>query len=303
MAENSPDQILLAIMTRLASVAAFSLMNAALKLAEAGGAHLAETLFFRQTLGLLPVTLWIAAGPGLASIRTARIGAHVLRTAMGLFSMCFVFTTILLLPLAESTTILFTLPLWATILGALVLREEVGWHRWGAVAAGFAGVLVITKPGGGMAGWGIVTGLTGAFLSAAVAILLRQIGKTEQPATTVFWFSALSVPPTAIGFALYAQPHSAMIWGWLILVGVLGGVAQLFMTSSLKFGPVSVVVPMDYTGLIWATLLGWLLFGALPTMATWLGAPIIIASGLYIVWREHVRRRDMTRAAIAAAGE
>lgn len=299
MTAPSSDRIALAIVLRLASVFVFAVMNAVIKLAEAGGAHLAETMFFRQTFALVPVTLWIAAGPGLATIRTARIGAHALRTAMGLVSMCFVFTTILLLPLAESTTLQFTLPIWATILGAVVLGERVGWHRWGAVVMGFAGVLIITQPGAGMGGWGIATGLVGALLAASVSILLRQIGKTEGAATTVFWFSALSVPPTGIAFVFSATPHPLSTWGLLVLVGICGGIAQLFMTAALKFAPVSLVVPMDYTGLVWATLFGWALFDVLPGWATLAGAPFVIGSGLYIVWRERVRARAATERAIA----
>ena len=172
-------------------------------------------------------------------------------------------------------------------------------HRWGAVIMGFVGVLIITQPGAGMAGWGIATGLIGALLSAGVSILLRQIGKTEGAATTVFWFSALSVPPTAIAFAITASPHPAQTWLLLALVGMCGGIAQMLMTASLKLGPVSLVVPMDYTGLVWATLFGWVLFDVLPGWSTWLGAPFVIGSGLYIVWREHVRRRGETTQAIA----
>ena len=118
--------------------------------------------------------------------------------------------------------------------------------------------------------------------------------------TTVFWFSALSVLPLGIVYAFVAQPHDAIGWCLLASVGILGGIAQIFMTSSIRYGPVSLVVPMDYSSLIWATLFGWLLFDVLPTPMTWIGAPIIIASGLYIVWREHVRRRPTTDKAVSA---
>lgn len=294
MNEAAPDRVMLAIALRLCSVVCFAVMGALIKLAEARGAHLAEAMFFRQTFALLPVTIFIAAGPGLASVRTERIGAHVLRTALGLISMCFVFGTILLLPLAESTTLQFTLPIFATLLGALLLKEQVGRHRWAAVVLGFVGVLIITRPGAGMASWGVITGLMGALLSAGVSILLRQIGKTEGAATTVFWFSALSVPPTAIAFALTASAHPWLTWLLLALVGICGGIAQLFMTAALKFAPVSLVVPMDYTALIWATIFGYALFGVLPGWSTWVGAPFVIGSGLYIVWRERVRARAQT---------
>jgi len=297
--ENN-DRILFAVAIRLASAALFSSMTALIKLAEAGGAHLAEVLFFRQTFALPLVALWIAMGPGLGSIRTRRFGAHVSRTVIGLLSMCFMFSTILLLPLAESTTMQFTLPIFATILGALILREPTGWHRWAAVIAGFIGVLIVTQPGTGhIASLGIVTGLLAGLLSASVSILLRQISRTESAATIVFWFSTLSIPPLGIAFALFWQPHSLSTWLLLVAVGLTGGAAQLCMTAALRAGPVSLVVPMDYTGLIWAALYGWLLFGALPDAATWLGAPVIIASGLYIVWREHRLHRERTDRAVA----
>ncbi|WP_375288020.1 DMT family transporter [Sphingomonas sp.] len=295
------DNILRAIGLRLASVALFGVMNVLIKLAEAGGAALPEILFWRQFGASWLVIGVVLAGPGLASLRTARFGAHVGRAAVGLVSMGCTFTALILLPLAEATTLGFSMPIFATILGALVLGEPTGWRRWAAVLVGFAGVLIVAQPGSGhfpLAG--AVFGIAAAILVATVSILLRQIGRTEAPLTTVFWFSVLSLPPLGLLYAFYAQEHPPTVWLLLVGLGLAGGAGQIVMTSSLRLGSVSAVVPMDYTALIWATLFGWLAFDHLPTRATWIGAAVIVASGLYIVWREHLRRQEETRQALGA---
>ena len=135
-----PDRLFPAILSRLTSVIAFVTMGALIKIAETRGARLGELLFFRQLFALPVVVIAVMAGPGLATLRTNRIGSHVLRTVIGLTSMAFMFTTVMLLPLAESTTIQFTVPIFATILGALILKEPTGWHRWGAVIAPISGI-------------------------------------------------------------------------------------------------------------------------------------------------------------------
>ncbi len=284
------DQIYKGLALRLFAIACLATMSALIKLAEARGAGLVETMFHRQLWAVPLVTAWVAAGPGLASIRTTRFGAHVARTAVGLTGMVFTFGSVLLLPLAEATTLQFTAPIFATILGALVLREHIGWHRWGAVVVGFAGVLIVAQPGSGhFPLYGAVVGLMAALFVAIVAIVLRQIGRTESAGTTVFWFSVLSVPPLGLAYLFQLQPHDWGTWAILIGIGLVGGVGQLALTGAVRFAPVSAVVPMDYSSLIWGTLYGWLLFGVWPTAWTWIGAPVIIASGLYIVWRERTR--------------
>jgi drug/metabolite transporter (DMT)-like permease len=296
------DRILPAIALRLLSVVFFALMNAAIKLAEQAGASVVEILFFRQFGAAMLVSAVIVAGPGLRSVATQRLPAHVVRAVVGLSAMAMTFNGILALPLAEATTIGFTVPIFATIFGAIVLREPTGVWRWAAVTAGFVGVLIVAAPGLASSGGhfplrGAGFALAGAFGTACVTILLRQIGKTEGALTTVFWFSVLSLVPLSLFYAPVAQAHGAAGWAALAAIGVLGGCAQIAMTNSLRLGPVAVVVPMDYSSLLWATLLGWLLFDTLPAAATWLGAPVIIASGLVIVWREAVRRRQETLAA------
>jgi drug/metabolite transporter (DMT)-like permease len=286
------DRVAVAVTLRLVSAACMATMSAFIKLAEAGGAHLVEILFVRQALGIPLVGAVLALGPGLGTIRTRRFGAHVVRAGVGLASMVCLFTGVMLLPLAESTTLAFTVPIFATLLGALVLKEPTGWHRRGAVLTGFAGVLIVAQPGSGhFPLWGAVAGIAAAFLTAVASILLRQIGRTEHPFSTVFWFATLSTLPLGIAFALHHGHHPATTWLWLIGIGLCGNCAQLAMTASLKHGSVSLVVPMDYSSLIWATFYGWLLFAVLPDTATWLGAPLIVASGLYIVHREHRLRR------------
>jgi drug/metabolite transporter (DMT)-like permease len=294
------DHILKGILLRLFAVACLATMSALIKLAETRGAGLAETMFHRQLWAVPLVTAWIAAGPGLGSIRTRRFGAHVSRTAVGLTGMVFTFGSVLLLPLAEATTFQFTVPIFATILGALVLKEPTGWHRWGAVLVGFVGVLIVAQPGSAhIALSGAAVGLLAALFVAIVAILLRQIGKTEATGTTVFWFSVLSLPVLAVPYAFQLKAHDLGTWAILVGIGLIGGIGQLALTGSVRHAPVSAVVPMDYSSLIWGTLYGWLLFGMWPSGWTWVGAPVIIASGLYIVWRE--RRRGIAEPAVTGA--
>jgi drug/metabolite transporter (DMT)-like permease len=300
-ATPAPDRLILAVLFRLTSVFALTTMGALIKLAELRGARLAELLFFRQAFALPVVVAATMAGPGLATLRTTRLPAHVLRTTVGLSSMSLMFSALIMLPLAEATTLQFTVPIFATILGAVVLREATGWHRWGAVIVGFFGVVIVAQPGSGhIPLLGAATGLTAALLSATVSILIRHIGKTERPTTTVFYFSLLSLVPLAPLFVMSVGPHDGWTWALLVVIGLTGGVGQIAMTSSLSHAPVAVVVPMDYSGLIWATLYGWVLFSVLPTSMTWVGAPIIIASGLYIVLREHRLRLANILAATSA---
>ena len=292
----TPDRRLLAITLRLFAAVTLTVMFAIVKLLDARGVSLLESLFYRQALALPLVLGWIAAGPGFASVRTKRPAAHLIRTVLGMAGMALNFLTFMLLPLAEATVLLFTVPIFATVLSATVLKERVGVHRWLAVLLGFLGVLLVVQPGGGsvLPLNGVLVGLCAAVVVSGVSITLRQIGRTEGAATTVFWFTIVSAVPLGIAMLFVGEAHDARTFGMLLGLGLAGGLAQLALTASLRLAPVSVVLPMDYSNLLWSALIGWLVFSTLPSRSLWLGAPLIIASGLYIVYREHRLRREQT---------
>jgi drug/metabolite transporter (DMT)-like permease len=297
------DSILKGIGLRLLAAALMATMGALIKLAETLGAGLADTMFFRQLCALPIVTLYLWRTDGLGAVRTQRFGAHVGRTAAGLVGMLFTFGSIHLLPLAEATTFQFTAPLFATLLGALWLREPTGVHRWAAVAVGFAAIVIIAEPGGHVIpATSAAVGLMAGFMIAFTSVLLRQIGRTEGAGTTVFWFSALSVPPLGVFWLTDLRVHPPMVWAVLVAIGTVGGAGQIALTAALRHGPVSVIVPMDYSSLLWATLFGWLLFDQFPSGSTWIGAPILIGSGIYIALREHRRRIDSAPALPQSSG-
>jgi drug/metabolite transporter (DMT)-like permease len=294
-AEQRP---LAGIALRLLTALLLAIMFALVKLASTREVNVVESLFYRQCGSAVCAAALVALGPGFASLKTERVWAHVGRMALGLSAMALNFVAFILLPLAEATTIGFSVPIFSVILAAIMLGEPTGKWRWGAVAVGFAGVLVIVQPGsGGVPLLGASVALAAALTTASVTIVIRRLGATERATTTVFWFAVSSLVPLALLMFHFAGPHDPVSWLMLAGLALVGGLAQLTLTAALRLAPVALVMPMDYTSLLWAALLGSWLFGELPTPWTWVGAPIIIASGLVIVWREHRLHR---RAALAA---
>ncbi len=289
---------LLGIGLRIGATTSFAFMAAMIKLGYAHGVSTPELAFYRFAFGLPPLFLWIAWNRDLGAWRTQRPLAHLSRAAIGLTTMLLAFSSLAYLPLAESTTIGFAVPLFAVALSALILKEKVGRHRWSAVALGFIGVMIVMRPGGTELPFtGVLLAVLAAFGGGLVTITIRQIGRTESARTTVLWFSLLSMLVLSTFLPFHARLHDAETWAIIVALGVFGGCGQLFLTSSLRYAPVSAVVPFDYTQLLWAVLLGWFLFSNQPPATTWAGAAVIIASGLYTLYREHKLGRDKPRTA------
>ena len=290
----APQHYLGGIALRLLAMASLSGMYAVVKLIDAAGVHIVESLFWRQAVILPLLALWALTHDGLATFRTQRIGIHARRAMMGLTGMVFNFGGMIYLPMAEATTINLSVPIFAVIFAAVFLHEPTGRARWSAVVAGFIGVLIVLNPtsmlAGGFSGdhgMGTLIALGGAIMTALVTIQVRDLGRTESATAIVFWFSLLSLVPLGLALPFVITAHSPGVWGLLIGLGLLGAVAQMSLTGALRLAPVAVVTPMDYSSLLWSIACGWWLFGTYPDEMTWIGAPLIIASGLFIVWREH----------------
>jgi len=259
------------------------------KLSGQRGISLPETMFWRQFIPGLALAGWLGARGRFSSLKTERPWVHARRAVIGTLGMFLTLGVVRLLPLAEATILGFTAPVFAVILATFLLREHVGAWRWGAVILGLAGVVIIAGPDRGhLPLFGLAVGLGAAFSIALVSIQLRDLGRTEDPVRIVFWFSALGCILLFPGLILTGTRHD--LTGWLLIggIGLTGLFAQLLMTAALRYGSVAAVIVMDYSQLAWSTLWGWLFFTQLPPATTWIGAPLVVAAGLIIAWREHV---------------
>jgi len=282
----------LALGLRLASAATLATMGMLVKLAAERGVYLAELVFWRQLITLICVAGLLLMMGKLVSVRTRRFGAHARRAVFGIVGMFFVYGAVILLPLAEATAISFTAPFFAVMLSVILFKETVGKYRWGAVALGFAGVIVLTQPafgwsaGGSLDPFGAGVGLVAALLVATISFQIQDLNKTESPWSIVFWFTALTTPLMLIAMPFVYQPHDGTTWAIIIAMALCGALAQMLLTTSLRFGSAGVILLMDYTSLLWATWYGYTVFDRSPPTSLWLGAPLIIAAGLLIAWRE-----------------
>ena len=284
------DHVVSGILCRIGSGLSFSTMGALLKLASMEGLNAPELVFYRSLFSLPVVLFWVLKRESLASLKPNRPLAHVWRSCLGLLSMGLTFQALILLPLADATAINFTAPIFATILSFLILREDVGLHRWGAVVFGFIGVLIVARPGGSsLPILGIAIALVGAVGQAGVTTTLRHLQRSENVAAIVFWFAIAGIVVGGLLMPFFGRLHGLTALALVVAGGLAGGIGQLLMTSSLR-APVSVVSPFDYLQIVAATIYGWLLFSDVPSLHTIIGAALIAGSGIYTALREHRRR-------------
>lgn len=293
---------MLALGVRLLTAGTLATMAMLVKLAGTMGVHLAELIFWRQALTLIAVTCILLVTGRLAQTKTTRFGAHFRRAITGITGMFFVYGAVTILPLAEATAISFATPFFAVMLSVVLFGEKVGKYRWGAVILGFAGVLLITQPGGSgvVDPFGAAIGLIAAFLVAVISFQIQDLNKSENPWTIVFWFTLITTPLMGLVLPFVIQGHDSQTWLIILAMAGFGALGQILLTTSLRFGSAAVIIVMDYTSLLWATVYGAIIFSTNPTSMLWIGAPLIISAGLLIAWRE---RKLMQQAEAKPVGD
>lgn len=249
-----------------------------------------EVVFVRSAVALVACSLAILPRSGLGVFRTERLRDHVMRGFSQSCSQTFIVVAFKLMPLAGAVAISFSTPLFATLLSVLILKEAVGVHRWSALIVGFIGVLLVTEPGVGAFQLGSLFALANAILYATVTIAVRRMAATETPVTLTMYqmvlitlFMALLLP---FGFAMPA-PFDAFL---LASAGISNALGQYWWTRALHLAPASAVMPYYYLSLVWALGFGFVIWGEIPSAALLIGSGVVIASGLYLLWREAARR-------------
>lgn len=294
---------LLALGLRLLATLALSTMAMLVKLANDRGAHLIELIFWRQVVAIALIGAGMALTGRLALLRTTRMRTHGVRSATGLVGMFFTYGAVLVLPLAEATTLGFTGPIFAVLIAMILFGERIGPYRWSAVVMGFAGVAVVMQPGNGPhegVTWaGIAVGLMAPLLVSIISFQVQDLNKTEHPWSIVFWFAAISAPGVGVLMPFVITAHDPQTWLTIGAMALAGVLAQILLTASLRYGSAAVIMLMDYTALLWASLYGTYVFGRAAPASLWLGAPLIIGAGVLIAWRE----RQLARSRVYSSGE
>jgi drug/metabolite transporter (DMT)-like permease len=256
-----------------------------------------EVVFFRGLFAIIPVlTIYAWRRELRDAIMTKSPFGQLLRGLISAVGMYANFGALARIPIADVTALGFASPLITVAMAALILKERVRIYRWSAVVIGFAGVIVMLLPHLDIGKYAVVAtaattigsllALGSAFTNAAAQIQTRRLVKTEKTASIVFYFSIVTAIGGAVTLPFAWHTPTAMELAGFVTLGVLGGIGHILLTQSYRYATASVIAPFDYSTMIWALLLGYWFFGEVPGVLVLVGAVIVIASGLFVIWRE-----------------
>ncbi len=280
------EQVVRGMLAAMAAFFMFTVMNVFAKLLSAHHSVI-EVAFYRNLIACIPFLILVFA-LGKRDILVIRSKPSLVgfRAVLGAISLVTTFAAFSLMPMAETTVLLFTSSLFIPILGVILLSEKVGPYRWSAVVIGFAGVVVMAGPGGHMSAIGIAVAITAALMHATLQIVLRYLGRYERPETVTFYFLVIGTLVMALPLPFVAVAPTMAEVPLLFGVGLSGALAQWLISIAFRNAPAAIVTVFNYSGIVWATLFGWLIWNEWPLTTVLIGAGIVIASNGLIIWRE-----------------
>jgi len=286
--DNSDDHPALGIVLMLAGVAGFAVMDAIIKWLTADY-PVPQVVALRSWFGLPLLCMLALRGGGLKSLKTRRPLVHIGRYSLVLILSFSFFWGLSQMKLVDAIAISFAAPIFIAVFSVLLLKEPVGLHRWAAIGVGFCGVLIILRPGLGVFQWASLVVL-GSVLAYALLMITTRAFKSTESTAALMLYPQLGISLTGIVIApmFWVTPNLGDL-GLFALAGLFGSVGVMCLTHAFRLAPVATVTPFEYSALIWATLLGYLLWDELPDSYTLIGAGIVISSGLYIIYRETIK--------------
>jgi len=273
------------IMIMAVGIALMSAMDAIVKHLT-GSISAPQVMFFRSLFGLIPLVMIATRKGGVRAVYTRRPLVHVVRACLA--ATAFISFTIGLrdMSLANALAICFAMPFFATAFAALFLGEGIGLHRLLAMLAGFGGVLIVLQPDEGILNNGSGYFLIVAVTFAAAQVVARKYRETETALSFSFWTMSGMTCIGGIAMLFFWQEMTPDLWLWAFVMGIFGGLAAYFMTEAVRTAPPAVVSPVEYSALIWGALFDWVFWQVMPQQAMVVGSSVIVASGIYILWRE-----------------
>lgn len=242
-----------------------------------------QVIGLRQAATLLVLIPYVMLFSRWSALRVVDWPGQLLRGGLFLAGSVFIVWSLAELPLATAITMLFASPIIMVMLSAPMLGEKIGAHRWVAVIGGFAGVLIILRPGAEAFQWALLLPLAAALVNAARDVLTRRLARTETSMAILFWSNIILMAGGFATLPLGWTPVTSEAAWWFLAAGVFNGMAHFCVIEALRTGEASVVAPIRYTALLWAALLGFVVWGEVPDLWLWAGAAVIVGSSLYMI--------------------
>lgn len=291
--EDQTEHLGLGIGAAVGAILMFTVMNAFAKYLSSNHSVI-EIAFYRNLVACIPFLAAIflfGRREILVVQKKPRLVAA--RATLGVVTLVLTFAAYSLMPMAETTVLLFASSLFIPVLGVVILKERVGAYRWTAVFVGFLGVAIMANLTGDVNSLGVTIALSAALMQAIMSILLRHLGGHERPETVTFYFFVIGTFLTGVALPFVANTPTVEEIPFFFGVGLCGALAQWLYATALKYTPAAIVAVTNFSSIVWATLFGWLVWNEWPLPLVFVGAAVVIASNILIIWRETRLKRSV----------